>query len=268
MHTQQKFGACSWIFGEMSLGEIAQRLMNLRFDGVELMGDLSRYSAAEASRILGDFGLSIFSLTPDNVDLAHPDTAVRQQAIDYYLQLLDFASELGQPLVSCHGFVGRVAPISTMAEERELLVTAVFHIAQRAQQQNLRLVFEVLNRYETHLIHTSAEALKFIQDVDMPNLGILLDAYHMNIEEQNSAEAIRAAGDKLWLYHMADSNRQGIGRGHIKLGDHLWALEDIGYNGPIIFECTAPGPNPFTPIKDDDSLMWLETYLRESRDMF
>ena len=102
----------------------------------------------------------------------------------------------------------------------------------------------------------------------MPNVGVLLDAYHMNIEEQNGATAIRTVGDKLWLYHLADSNRQGLGRGHTKFGDQLWALEDIEYDGPIIFECTAPGPNPFTPIKDDDSLMWLETYLRESREMF
>ncbi|VAW30802.1 4Fe-4S ferredoxin, iron-sulfur binding, partial [hydrothermal vent metagenome] len=171
MLTRPELGVCSWTFGDMPLAEIAQRLVDLRFDGVELPGDFSRYSAAEAGRILDDYGLKLFSLTPDNVDLTHPDTAVRQQAIDYYLQLLDFAAELGRPLVSCHGFVGRVAPITTMAEERELLVTAVSHIAQRAQQQNLRLVFEVLNRYETHLIHTSAEALKFIQDVDMPNLG-------------------------------------------------------------------------------------------------
>lgn len=252
----------------MPLAQVAQRLVNLRFDGVELLGDLSRYSAAEAAQILQDHGLKLFSITPDNVDLAHPDTVVRQQAIDYYLQLLDFAAELGRPLVSCHGFVGRVEPVSTMAEERELLVTAVRQIAQRAQKQNLRLVFEVLNRYETHLIHTAAEALAFVQDVNVPNVGILLDAYHMNIEEQNGAEAIRTVGDKLWLYHLADSNRQGLGRGHTKFGDQLWALEDIGYGGPIIFECTAPGPNPFTPIKDENSITWLETYLRESRDMF
>jgi sugar phosphate isomerase/epimerase len=77
------------------------------------------------------------------------------------------------------------------------------------------LVIEVLNRYESHLLNTGAEAMTFIRDTGMDNVGVLLDAYHMNIEEADSASAISEAGESLWLYHAADSNRQGIGRGHI-----------------------------------------------------
>jgi D-psicose/D-tagatose/L-ribulose 3-epimerase len=261
-------GVCTWTFGDLPLADVALRLADLQFSGVELLGDLSRYSAAEAAAVLQAHGLQIFSLTPDNVDLAHPDTAVRQQAVDYYFQLLDFAAELGGPLISVHGFVGRVSPLSTMDEEMGLLETAVDQVAQRAQKHNLRLVFEVLNRYESCFINTAAEALVFVERLAMKNVGVLLDAYHMNIEEQDAAGAIRHVGDRLWLYHVADSNRQAIGRGHTRFGDHLSALADIGYQGPIIFECTAPGPNPFTPIKNEHSLSWLETYLRESRDWF
>lgn len=273
MISRPKLGVCTWTFGDLPLAQIASRLAELQFDGVELLGDLAGYaeekiSATAVKQIFSEHSLEIFSLTPANVDLAHPDTAVRQQAIDYYLQLLDFAAELGKPLISVHGFVGRVSPISTMAEETRLLETAVRQIAQRAQENNLQLVFEVLNRYESHLINTAEQALDFVNQAGMPNVGVLLDAYHMNIEEQDAAGAIRQVGERLWLYHMADSNRQAIGRGHIKLGDQLWALEDIGYSGPIIFEMTAPGPNPFTPIKDENSLNWLETYLRESRSWF
>ncbi len=74
------------------------------------------------------------------------------------------------------------------------------------------------------------------------------------------------AGKLLWLYHAADSNRQGLGRGHTDIHGQLTALDEIGYQGPIILECTAPGPDPFTPIKEDDSRRWLEMYLRESRE--
>ena len=101
-------GVCTWTFGDMPLPEIARRLSVLGFNGVELMGNLAAYSAAEAAQILSDHNLAVFSLTPDNVDLAHPDSKIRQQAVDYYLRLLDFAVEIGQPLVSCHGFVGRI----------------------------------------------------------------------------------------------------------------------------------------------------------------
>ena len=67
-----------------------------------------------------------------------------------------------------------------------------------------------------------------------------------------------------YLYHVADSNRQGVGRGHTDFSAQLQALREVDYRGPIILEVTAPGPDPFTAIKDADSRTWLETYLRES----
>lgn len=265
MRAKLPLGVCTWTFGDQPLGNLAQRLIALGFDGVELMGDLGRYQPTEAAQVLQDHGLAAFSLTPENVDLAHPDTATRSEAIDYYLRLLDFAAELGDPIVSCHGYIGRVRAVSTLAEERAVFVSTVRQIAERARELDLRLVMEVLNRYEAHLVNTAAEALDFVAQVEADNVGILLDAYHMNIEEADPATALRQAGDRLWLYHAADSNRQGIGRGHTDFGSQLAALADVGYGGPIILECTAPGPDPFTAIKDQDSLAWLETYLEESR---
>jgi sugar phosphate isomerase/epimerase len=179
--------------------------------------------------------------------------------------LLDFAAAIGKPLVSCHGFVGRVRAISSQAEEYNLFAAAVRQLAERASQMGLKLVMEVLNRYEAHLVNTAAEAKDFVSDVGAENVGILLDAYHMNIEEADPAEAIRQAGNRLWLYHAADSNRQGIGRGHTDFPGQIAALADTDYQGPIILECTAPGPDPFTAIKGADSLDWLETYLHESQ---
>jgi sugar phosphate isomerase/epimerase len=253
------------MFGDMSIGEIAQRLGRLGYDGVELVGDPSLYSASEAAAVLNDQGLEVFSLTPDNVDLAHPDPEVRAEAVDYYLTLIDFAAALGKPTVSCHGYVGRVRPMASQAKEWDLLVDAVRGLAERAQVFHLRLAMEVLNRYESHLVNTSADALRFVQQVGCDNVGILLDAYHMNIEEPSPAEALRSAGAHLSLYHAADSNRQALGRGHTDFGAQFDALDEIAYKGPVIMECTPPGPDPFTAIKDEHSLHWLETYLKESR---
>lgn len=266
MTTKRPLGVCTWTFGDMPLAEIAGRLAALDYDGVELMGNLEAYQAGEAASTLQDHNLQIFSLTPANVDLAHPDDCIHIGAIDYYLRLLDFAVALNRPLVSCHGYVGRVRPVSSLAEERTLMVEAVHQIAARARELELRLVIEVLNRYESHLLNTGAEARDFINEVGAENVGILLDAYHMNIEEADPAAAIRQAGSRLWLYHAADSNRQAIGRGHTDFKAQLAALAEIGYQGPIIMECTAPGPDPFTPIKGEDPIGWLETYLRDSRD--
>jgi sugar phosphate isomerase/epimerase len=249
----------------MPLDEIARRLKALGFDGVELLSDLTLYQAREAGQILRDHGLETFSLTPENVDPAHPNAAVRSEAVDYYLRLLDFAAELGDPRVSCHGYVGRIRAISTYAEERAVFVEAVRQIAARAQELDLQVVMEVLNRYEAHLLNTGAEALDFVDEVGAENVGVLLDAYHMNIEEADPAATLCHVGARLGLYHAADSNRQGIGRGHTDFETQLSALADIGYVGPIILECTAPGPDPFSAIRDEHSVTWLETYLRESR---
>lgn len=253
------------MFGDMPLEEIARRLGGLGYDGVELVGDPGLYAAAEAAAILGDQGLEVFSMTPDNVDLAHPEPQVRAAAVDYYLRLLEFAAELGEPIVSCHGYVGRVRAIASQAEEWDLLVDAVRGLAERAQVLHLCLAMEVLNRYESHLVNTSSQALRFVQQVGCDNVGILLDAYHMNIEESSPAAALRSAGSRLGLYHAADSNRQAIGRGHTDFGSQFDALDEIAYKGPVIMECTPPGPDPFTSIKDEKSLYWLETYLGESR---
>jgi D-psicose/D-tagatose/L-ribulose 3-epimerase len=259
-----KIGSCTWMFGDLRLDDIVQRLQVLGFDGVELMGDLSLYRPAEAGRTLAAYGLQVLSLTPADVDLPHPDAQVRQQALDYYYKLLDFAAALDRPLVGCHGCVGRIRAISSQAKEYELFVEGVRQVAERARPMGLRLAIEVLNRYEAHLLNTAAQALEFVADVGADNVGLLLDAYHMNIEEADPAAALRQAGDHLYLYHVADSNRQAVGRGHTDFPAQIRALRDAGFTGPIVIECAAPGPDPFTAIKGPDSLPWLETYLGES----
>jgi len=128
-------------------------------------------------------------------------------------------------------------------------VVGVQRVAERAQELGLRLAIEVLNRYESHLLNTAEAAAHFVEEVGAPNVGLLLDAYHMNIEEANLGSAIRAAGEHLSLFHAADSNRQAVGRGHTDFAGVMRALQDIGYDDAIIVECTASGPDPFTPVK-------------------
>jgi len=79
--------------------------------------------------------------------------------------------------------------------------------------------------------------------------GILLDAYHMNLEEADPPAAILDAGPQLTLFHAADSNRQAVGRGHTDFLALIRALRRVGYAGDVIVECTAAGPDPFTPVK-------------------
>lgn len=266
MLSRPKLGVCTWLFGEMPLPEVAQKVAILDYDGVELMPNWQRYPAVTAKQILSDHNLAIFSLTPPNVDLAHPQAAVREEALTSYLRLLDYAAALGDPLVGVRAFAGRTRPLVPLAEEADLFVTAVQHLADEAAARNLKLVVAVQNRYETYLINRGRDGIAFVENVGRENVGLLLSAFHMGIEEQDAATTIRQAGERMWLYHMADSNRQAIGNGHTKLGAHLWALEDIGYQGPIMMECLPPQPSPF--FEEKAYLQVLEEFLRASRSWF
>jgi D-psicose/D-tagatose/L-ribulose 3-epimerase len=258
-----RFGACSWIF-DQGLAPIVAFLAEAGFDGIELQGDLRSYKPAEVSALLHDHGLAVLSLTPGEVDLAHPDATVRADAVDYYLRLLDFAVAVGAPLVSCHGAVGRVRALATYDTEYRYLLAGVQRIAARAAELNLRVAMEALNRYESHLLNTAVQAAEFVKQVGAANVGILLDAYHMNIEEADPAAAILEAGDRLFLLHVADSNRQAVGRGHTDFLALMRALRRIGYHGDVIVECTAAGPDPFTPVKGEGWRDEVRRYTAES----
>ncbi len=245
-----KYGACTWIFGDEPLEDTTARLAAQGYDGVELLGDLARYPPHRLRRALAAQGLAVLSITPSNQDLAHPDQEVRVRALDYYQKLLEFAVAVGCPIVPCHGAVGRVCALSTQEEEYALLVNSLQLLARRAQDLGVTIALECLNRYESHLLNTAAQALRCLADVGSPTaVGVLMDAYHMNIEEADPAGAILATGRHLALFHAADSNRQAVGRGHTDFAGLLRALREIGYDGSIIVECTAAGPDPFTPAK-------------------
>ncbi len=268
MLSRPELGVCTWIFGDMPLVDVAQKIAELNYDGLVLQADLQAVSGAEVRQILQDHNLKLFAVTPENVDLAAQARAERETAVSHYRHLLDFAVEAGSSLVIVREMKGRIRPYTTMVEELGLLETAVSQIADAAQQRGLKVAVEVLNRYESHLLNTGAEAIAFVERIGQENVGIALNAFHMSIEEQDAATTIRKVGDKLVLYCMADSNRQAIGRGHTKLGADLWGMEDIGYAGPVVMECLPPGADPFAPSHDAESLALLETYLRESRSWF
>ena len=251
-----RHGVCTWIFGDQPLPDVARRLAAAGADGMELMGNLEACPPGKVNACLRESGLKVLSLTPENVDLAHPAPDVRMQALDYYYRLLDLAAEVGHPVVCCHGAVGRIRAIGTYDDEWRWFVNGVQRIAERANAAGLRLAMEVLNRYEAHLLNTAQEALSFVIEVGADNVGLLLDCYHMNIEEEDLRSAIGLAGDRLFLFHAADSNRQAVGRGHTDWPGVLRALRDVRYAGDLILECTAPGPDPFTPVKAES---WRET---------
>ncbi|MDF3855233.1 sugar phosphate isomerase/epimerase family protein [Paracoccus pantotrophus] len=262
----RRTGCCTWIFGGEDLAAIALRVSRAGLDGVELHGDVGGIDPVRAGRIFADRGLTIFSITPGDADISHPDAAIREQALAYYERLVGWAGQLGHgaPRISVHGLVGRIRPVSTQAGEDALLADSARRICAMAAAAGLPVVFEILNRYESHQVRTVAEGLALLDRVGAADLSLLPDAYHMNIEEACPAAALRAGGARIGLYHVADSNRGAIGDGHADIAAQIRALDDIGYDGPVIIEPAAPGPDPFSTDKGEGYRDILEDMLLRS----
>ncbi len=252
LFARPKLGVSTWPFGTLPLADIISRVQALGFDGVALSGIATAQEASDAAKLLQLAQLQPFALSVAPTDLAQANEAI-----------LDSAEILGRPLLLIRASLGRDAAF-TLPE----LTSAIGRFAQRADARGLRLALEVVNRYETTVLNSAEAARAFVDRLNADNVGLALNAFHMNIEEQDAPQAITTCGDRLWLFKMADSNRLGLGRGHLKLGTHLWALEKIAYSGPIILECTVAGSDPFTPELDAPALLALEAALRDSRSWF
>lgn len=254
-------GCCTWIFGGEDLSAIAARATRAGLAGVEIHGDLALDPVAAGS-IFADAGLAIWSITPGDADISHPDSAVRDAGVDYYRRLIDWSDALGHaPRIGCHGLVGRIRPVSDQDEDA-LLADSVARICAMAGDR--RICFEILNRYESHQVRRVDQGLALLDRVGAANLFLLPDAYHMNIEESDPAAALRAGGDRIGLYHLADSNRGAVGDGHVDFAAQFAALDAIGYAGPLIVEPAAPGPDPFTTDKGPGYRDQLEAMLARS----
>jgi D-psicose/D-tagatose/L-ribulose 3-epimerase len=163
-------------------------------------------------------------------------------------------TKLGGILYSAHTKYGRM-PTAT---GRKNSVEAIARTAAIAKTAGVDLVLEIVNRFETNLLNTTAQGLAFIEATGSDDVLLHLDTFHMNIEEANPAAAIRLAGDKIGYFHIGESNRGYLGDGVIDFDRIFDALLDIGYVRDITFES-------FSSAVVDESLslacaIWRDTW--------
>lgn len=258
---------CTWLFGDHNHQRIAEQVAQLGLDGVEILADITRCSSRTLRDVYADAGLSVFSLTPANVDIAHINDRQRHYAIGYYKRLIDFASELGCPRITCHEAVGRVRPADTIEAEWDRLVLSCQQLAEIAASQGISLVFEPLHRGLVSQIHRADDVCRLLDAVGHSALSVVLDTYHLCVEEPDPVVAIQRCGGRVTAVQLGDTDRQPLGTGTAPLDRCLTTLDGIGFSGLWILECTsqlsAPSLVP-RPINADrverelaDSLRWL-----------
>lgn len=115
-------------------------------------------------------------------------------------------------------------------------VAVIRNIADKAAELGITLGLEVVNRYESNMINTATQALRYIDEVDRGNVKVHLDTYHMNIEESDMYRPVALCGDRLGYVHVGESHRGYLGSGTVDFPGFFRALDTISYDGPIVFE--------------------------------
>lgn len=223
--------------------KLVPKVAAMGFDQIEVpidgMDDLD-YSLA--AKIIADHGLSCnvcVAIGPDR-DLIHPDKAVRDNGMDYVRHCIDAVNTLGGHVVGgpLYSAVGRLWQQS--ADERvrdiDLLVQQLQSLSTYAEDKSAVLCNEPLNRFETSFMNLASQMIEVVDRVDSPACKILLDTFHMNIEEKSLGNAIRLVGSRLGHVHTCENDRGAPGTGNVNWDEVGQALKDINYDGALVIE--------------------------------
>ncbi|MDQ3213008.1 MAG: sugar phosphate isomerase/epimerase [Acidobacteriota bacterium] len=242
-----QIGVNAWVWSSPidteELSRLAPKIATMGFDLVEVpiesTTDLDYGKGAEIARANG-LAVSVCAAMGPDRDLIHPDESIRTNGMNYVRHCIDATKTLGAanlagPLYSA---VGRTW--QQTADERrhdlDLLVRQLRELSAYAGERGVTLCVEPLNRFETSFLNLTSQAIEVVDRVDHKACGLLLDTFHMNIEERSIGDAIRAAGPRMRHLHTCENDRGAPGSGHVPWDEVARACRDIGYNGPMVIE--------------------------------
>jgi sugar phosphate isomerase/epimerase len=230
------------------LADSIQQAAALGYDAVELFPpEPDALSPKAVSDLLAPHKLAVSAVgsgagwVRHKLSLTHPDPTHRDRARSFVRSMIDFAAELGAPII-IGSMQGRWGDALSKEEALDHLTESLTLLGGHAASRGQVLLYEPLNRYETNLLNTIADGLTFLKTLP-PNVKLLADLFHMNIEEADIAAAIRAGGDAIGHFHFADSNRRPAGLGHLDFGPVVAAVREINFNSYFGAEC-LPYPTP------------------------
>jgi len=218
------------------------KIASLGYDGVELaVRDPNLLNVTRVQQVVREQGLEVPAIgtgqayNEEGLSFTDPDQSVRARAIERIIDQIDLASTL-ESIVIVGLIRGRV--VEGVGRERAMdwLVAALQECLEEAARRDVKLALEPLNRYETELINTVAQGLSLVARMKADNFGLLLDTFHMNIEEPSIEESILQAGPHIFHFHVADSNRWYPGAGHLGFATIVAALREVGYRGYLSVE--------------------------------
>lgn len=288
MHTSA-LGANLWIWESPVtidvIRQYAPRLAAWGFNLIELpLEHAGAWDPHEARHILDTVGLqaAVCAVMAPGRDLTSTDHVTVSDTQGYLRSCVNVAAIVGARVVAgpIYAPTGQTGPISD--DERSRCIKAVADnlrdVLEAAEHVDVVLAVEPLNRFETSLFNTVDQTMVLIELVNRPSLGLLLDTFHMNIEERDLGSAIRRAGRHLVHFHACGNDRGAPGGDGIDWNEVRTALEDVGYQGALSIESFTSANRtiataasiwrPLAPSQDDiatDGLAFLQSLLSGNR---
>ena len=207
-------------------------------------------------------------------DIASLDNKVRQKGIERFKQAIDHTNTLGAKKIG--GVVYKAGGIFTGSAPTQTewnnSANSMRIIARYANQFNISICVEQINRYETYFINTTEDALKYCLDVGEPNIQVLLDTHHLILEELNIYDAIIMAGKRLGHFHTSENNRGIPGTGQVDWLSVYRALKNINYSGWLVIESFYIGfGNIWKPLAESPEFLiteWLKNLKKIENNVF
>ncbi|MBG0770658.1 MAG: sugar phosphate isomerase/epimerase [Anaerolineaceae bacterium] len=224
------------------------------FDVVELsLRNPSDLPAKEIAALLAKYGLKLSAIATgqsclhDGMCLAAADEDGVEGAVARLKAFINIAEDLNAAVI-LGGIRGRfTGSPEEMAEQRKRAAEAIAACAEVATPKGVQLLIEPINRYETNFINTAEEGVQFAEEIGHPEIKLLLDTFHMNIEETDPDLTLTRFREQLGYVHFADSNRQAPGMGHLPFRQYLSTLIKNHYQGVVTAE--------ILPLPDDEDAM-------------
>lgn len=232
---------------DADLKKYCRKAASLGFDLLEISGNAlltaSESELKELNKLAGELNIGInpcHGMTKES-DTGSGDPAVRQKGIDIAKRLFDRmeligSKQLGGILYSYWPALDASNADIDISKARANSLESMAVIADEAKKHGILLTLEVVNRFENFLFNDARSALSYLDELGRDNVKLLLDAFHMNIEEDYLGDAIRLAGDNLGHFHIGECNRKVPGNGHMPWDEIALGLRDIGYDGGVVME--------------------------------
>jgi len=242
-------------------------IRELGYEGVDLFSH--KLSESELDRIvalMGEFQLQTTMflamwLAEAGSFLSDPDADRRAAAVERYKSQILVAARLGAKMPIGYSR-GRRQDNEDGEAYQDRLADSLRQITVVGDSSGVKLLLEPLNRYEANSFHRVDEALEFLEKYRLDSMGLLLDLFHMNIEDPSLEDAIRLAGARIGQVHVSDSNRQAPGQGHLDFAPVIDSLAAVGFDGFLVIEA-FPVPSPLQAAQS--GFAFLRSMLREEQ---